>query len=292
MFSTLTERGAAATLDALSAGASDYVHKPSNVGSIEESRNEVRSALIPKIKALGGAQAGDGRRHRGRSRARADRRGAVVAPGTAPVLRRRTVPHPGYQVLVVGCSTGGPEALCEVLRALPPLPVPIAVVQHMPPVFTTQFAGRLDRMCAFDVREATDGSPLAPGTAVIAPGDHHLELVRGALGFSARLHDGPPENFCRPAVDPLFRSAAEVAGEAVLAVVLTGMGQDGRLGATRIVDAGGSVLVQDEPTSVVWGMPGAVAEAGLAEEVLPLEQIAPAVLRRLAASTSRSVVGG
>jgi two-component system chemotaxis response regulator CheB len=169
-----------------------------------------------------------------------------------------------------------------VLRTLPAsLPVPILLVQHMPPVFTRQFAQRLDRLCALTVVEAVDGTPLVPGMVHLAPGDHHLTIRRTGRGLFTALDQSAPENFCRPAVDPLFRSAVEAFDGAVLGVVLTGMGADGRLGAGRIREAGGAVVVQDQATSVVWGMPGAVATAGFADEVLPLDRVAEAITRRL-----------
>jgi two-component system chemotaxis response regulator CheB len=157
----------------------------------------------------------------------------------------------------------------------------------MPPVFTRQFAQRLDRLSALRVVEAVDGTPLLPGTVHLAPGDHHL-LVRADRGgqFCTALTQDPPENFCRPAVDPLFRSAVAAYGGAVLGVVLTGMGSDGRLGAGAIREAGGTVLVQDQATSVVWGMPGAVTQAGFADEVLPLDRVAEAIHRHLAATSA------
>jgi two-component system chemotaxis response regulator CheB len=155
-------------------------------------------------------------------------------------------------------------------------------VQHMPPVFTRQFAQRLDRLSPLRVVEAADGSPLVPGTAHLAPGDHHLVVRASPRGLQTGLHQGPPENFCRPAVDPLFRSAVAAYDGAVLAVVLTGMGSDGRNGAAEIRAGGGTVVVQDQATSVVWGMPGAIAQAGLADEVLPLGRIAEAITRHLA----------
>ncbi|MGY1630727.1 chemotaxis response regulator protein-glutamate methylesterase [Geodermatophilus sp. SYSU D01186] len=271
MFSTLTERGAAATLDALSAGANEYVTKPANVGSVAQSMESVREQLIPKIKALTGRPATPGPSRPAPPPVRiappAPRQGAVKAPA----------------VLVIGSSTGGPEALAKLLPALPAtLPVPVLLVQHMPPVFTRQFAQRLDRLSALRVVEAVDGTPLVPGTVHLAPGDHHLTIRSTGRGQYTVLTQGPPENFCRPAVDPLFRSAVDTYDGAVLGVVLTGMGSDGRLGAGRIREAGGSVVVQDQATSVVWGMPGAVASAGFADEVLPLDGIAEAIHRRLA----------
>ncbi|MBB3041665.1 protein-glutamate methylesterase/protein-glutamine glutaminase [Nocardioides soli] len=271
MFSTLTERGAVATLDALAAGASDYVPKPANVGSVSRSMEQVRDALIPRIKSLVP-----------RPDARPAGAGPVATPAPAPTLRP-PAPQPvgGYRLVVVGSSTGGPEALGSVLSGLPPLPVPIAVVQHMPPLFTQQFAARLDRQLPVEVTEAVDGQVLRPGTVCIAPGDFHLEIVADGRAFVARISQTPPENYCRPAVDVLFRSAAAVAGPAVLGVVLTGMGSDGCKGARTIVERGGSVIAQDRATSVVWGMPGAVTSAGLAERVLPLGDIPGEINRRL-----------
>jgi two-component system chemotaxis response regulator CheB len=275
MFSTLTERGASATLDALAAGANDYVTKPANVGSVAQSMESVREQLTPRIKALTGRPVPTG-----------PARAAVPPP--APV--RPPAPRSGAPkqpaVLVIGSSTGGPEALAKVLPLLPAtLPVPILVVQHMPPVFTRQFAQRLDRLCPLTVVEAVDGTPLAPGTVHLAPGDHHLRIRRSGRGLVTALDQAPPENFCRPAVDPLFRSAVETLDGAVLGVVLTGMGSDGRLGAGRIREGGGAVVVQDQATSVVWGMPGAVATAGLADEVLPLDRVAEAITRRTTGPT-------
>jgi two-component system chemotaxis response regulator CheB len=185
-------------------------------------------------------------------------------------------------VLAVGCSTGGPEALTAVLRHLPAdLPVPVVVVQHMPPVFTRLFAERLDRAGNLSVSEAVDGTTLRPGHVYIAPGDHHLEVVRVGTAVRTRLQDGPPENFCRPAVDVLFRSVAAAYRGAALGLVLTGMGQDGKRGAEHLRSGGARIVVQDEASSVVWGMPGAVATAGLADSVLPLDQIGSAVLERI-----------
>ncbi|MDN4173581.1 chemotaxis response regulator protein-glutamate methylesterase [Nocardioides sp. SOB77] len=275
MFSTLTERGAVATLDALAAGASDYVAKPANVGSVGRSMEQVRDALIPRIKSLVPHH-------------RAARLGATAPPvvptrEAPPTALRPPRPAPvgGHRVVLVGSSTGGPEALGALLAALPPLPVPVVVVQHMPPLFTRQLAARLDRNVAARVVEAEHGQPLLPGTVTIAPGDQHLHVTGRPGRLTARLSQEPPENYCRPAVDVLFRSAVEAVGGAALGVVLTGMGQDGCRGAQLLVDAGGSVLAQDQASSVVWGMPGAIAGAGLAEQVLPLTDIAPELVRRL-----------
>jgi two-component system chemotaxis response regulator CheB len=283
MFSTLTERGATATLDALSAGANDYVTKPANVGSVGQSMESVREQLIPRIRALTGRPPGP-----------AAARAAAAAPVAPRIPAPRSGPRSRPAVLVVGSSTGGPEALAKVLPHLPAsLPVPVLMVQHMPPVFTRQFAQRLDRLSALRVVEAVDGTPLLPGTVHLAPGDHHL-LIRPDRGgqFRTALTQDAPENFCRPAVDPLFRSAVAAYGGAVLGVVLTGMGSDGRQGAGAIREAGGTVLVQDQATSVVWGMPGAITQAGFADEVLPLDRIAEAIHRHLAAVPAGSTTAG
>jgi two-component system chemotaxis response regulator CheB len=193
-----------------------------------------------------------------------------------------TGPATRIGVVAIGCSTGGPAALADVLRTVPAsLPVPIVVVQHMPPLFTTLLAERLDRSSPVTVVEATDGAELRPGTVYIAPGDRHLEVAPGTGGrMTARLTSAPPENFCRPAVDPLFRSVAKHYGASALGVVLTGMGSDGKLGAEAMRRTGARIIAQDEATSVVWGMPGAVAAAGLADTVLPLSQIGHRVVAR------------
>jgi two-component system chemotaxis response regulator CheB len=306
MFSTLTERGASATLDALVAGATDYVTKPANVGSVQESLDRVASEIIPKIKALVPRRAGSpagpaapaapARASAPVSSLPAARAGgtSLHGHGRSPVVTRPApAPHP-VSAVVLGSSTGGPEALSKLLGALSaPPPVPVLVVQHMPPVFTRQLAQRLDRLGPATVVEATDGEVLKPGTVYIAAGDHHLELSRSAGQLRTKLTDGPPVNFCRPAVDVLFRSAVRELGGQLLAVVLTGMGADGRTGCEDVVGAGGTVVVQDEPTSVVWGMPGAVAAAGLAHRILPLGEVAPALESVLArAGRPSAPIGG
>lgn len=281
MFSTLTERGASATLDALELGASDYVTKPANVGSVQASMEAVREQLVPRIRGLC--------RHVVRTAVGVVPRPAPVVPGAgaAPAPRRST----RVDVVAIGASTGGPDALSTVLSALPgDLPVPVVVVQHMPPVFTRQFADRLDGKVALQVAEATAGMPVRPGLAVIAPGDFHLRFRGAAAGqVVAALDQGTPENYCRPAVDVMMRSVVDTWGGNVLAVVLTGMGSDGARGCAEVVAAGGSLLVQDEATSVVWGMPGAVVAAGLAPSVLPLHQIGPAIVERVRAGRGASL---
>jgi chemotaxis response regulator CheB len=216
---------------------------------------------------------------------------AATAGATAPALPRRASPLESTSVrtgrptrlecVAIGVSTGGPNALAVLLPALPAdFPLPIVLVQHMPPIFTSNLAQSLRGVSKLRIREAAEGDVLEPGLVLIAPGDFHMALKRREHSAQVILHRGEPENFCRPAVDVLFRSVAELYGAGALAVVLTGMGQDGMLGAQRIRAAGGQVLAQDEASSVVWGMPGAVARAGLADAVLPLENLAAEVLRR------------
>jgi len=306
MFSTLTANGASATLEALAAGATDYVTKPANVGSVRESIQSVREQLIPRIYALAPKQQRPGAAPP-RPGTPPARPGALPPPGRpgAPLAGRPPLATPAgppapagarqpgrpakgktpgqrVDVIAVGCSTGGPDALAKVVQGFPKdLPVPVVVVQHMPPIFTKMFADRLDRASAVKVVEATADVPLAAGTVYIAPGDKHLEVVRKGTSVVTKLHEGPPENSCRPAVDPLFRSVASVFGAHALTVVLTGMGQDGKKGCEVLAKVGSEIVVQDEETSVVWGMPGAVAAAGLADVVLPLGSISDTVLARV-----------
>lgn len=293
MFSTLTERGTATTMDALLRGANDYVTKPANVGSVAEAQARVRASLIPKVHALAGARrAADRPRPSGPLAGRASASPAGVprtlerrpAAPASPARRRVSGPSPRVELVVIGVSTGGPNALAALVPALPAdLPVPVCIVQHMPPMFTKLLADRLDAASPLRVREAVAGEPLRAGQVLIAPGDHHLVVATHGGRRVAELRDTPPENSCRPAADVLFRTAAQSVGGGVLGVVLTGMGHDGRHGAEAIAEAGGRVVVQDEATSVVWGMPGAVVQAGVADEVAPLEQIAGIIGRRVAA---------
>jgi two-component system chemotaxis response regulator CheB len=281
MFSTLTERGAIATLDALTFGASDYVTKPANIGSVGIALQRVREQLIPKIKALCQAP-------HPATPARAPFPAPVptVTPIAGPALA-----SPGRRgaidVVTIGVSTGGPNALAAIIPHIPGnLPVPIVLVQHMPPLFTRFLAERLNSQSALEVREAGGGEELLPGTVYIAPGDYHMVVERKGARIVTALTQAPPENSCRPSVDVLFRSVSETYRSAVLAVVLTGMGQDGLRGCEDIKRWGGSVFVQDEATSVVWGMPGFVVRAGLADRVLPLTDVAAELVRRVTTGTS------
>lgn len=278
MFSSHTEHGASVTIEALSRGAADFVTKPSQTASAEAAMMVVREQLLPKIKVLG--------KVRRRPLPEASRPPAVVSAAVAKVpavvAPTITFKRSVIELVCIATSTGGPEALETVLTGLPAnFPVPIAVVQHMPPFFTKQLAKRLSDKCAIRVHEAESGQPLEPGTALIAPGDFHLEVRRRSSRCYAVTTTDPPENSCRPAADVLFRSAAAEFGHQMFAVVLTGMGQDGLKGCEAVRNSGGSVVVQDEATSVIWGMPGSVSRAGLASMELPINKIAAEIIRRV-----------
>jgi two-component system chemotaxis response regulator CheB len=266
VISTLTQRNAEISLKCLSLGALDYLPKPDTNRQVSTSAS-FRADLIAKLEVLG-------------PRPRCGGGGAREARA-APV--RRTLPTaPRY--LLIGASTGGPKAIGEVLSKMGPRlgRVPTLIVQHMPPIFTAVFAEHLSAQLGLPVREAEHGEPLTPGKVIVAPGGRHMGLTRAGGQVLVRLDDGPPANFCKPAVDVLFRDAAAILGASALAVVLTGMGSDGVHGARALVSAGAAVLAQDEATSTVWGMPGKIARAGLAHDVLPLGAIA---------STVRSLMG-
>jgi len=274
MFSSLTQHAGATTLEALARGATDYVTKPSGARSRAEAEEQVRRELVPKVRALGARDA--------------SRLPAPVATPSRPLPAYRATEGGARpaEILAIGCSTGGPNALGEVFGGLPPsLGVPVVVVQHMPPIFTKLLAERLNALGRLRVREAQEGDALERGLALVAPGGSHLRVVRrGGRAFVA-LDQGPPVNSCRPAVDNLFDSVASVFENRALAVVMTGMGQDGLRGCERIRANGGQVVVQDEASSVVWGMPGFVAKAGLAHAVLPLRSIAGEILTRVSRRT-------
>lgn len=275
MFSTLTEKGAVRTLDALAAGATDYVTKPANIGSVALSLQRLEEELVPKIKL-------HGRRFVAPLPARAPIGSTPVATAsTAPRGAASTEP---VAIVCIGTSTGGPNALADVFASVPRnLPVPIVIVQHMPVLFTKMLAERLDKLGSVRFFEGQEGQVLENGCAYIAPGGHHMEVVRKAEKLQLHLHSGPPENSCRPAVDVLFRSVADVCGGATLAIVLTGMGQDGLHGCRLLHECHAQILTQDEASSVVWGMPGQVTQAGLATRVLPLAKIGSELCRRVAA---------
>lgn len=271
MFSTLTHRGATATLDALTLGADDYVPKERNTLGLAASMEDLRHDLLPKIHAL--CQRNLARQGRMRPEVQAK----PVAVRQQPRGAESTV-----EIVVVGVSTGGPDALCKVLPGIPrDLPVPMVMVQHMPAVFTRLLAERLTLKSPMPVKEAAGGESLTPGTIWLAPGGKHLTLCGNRSGVRLELDMSPPRNFCRPSVDVLIESAAGIYGAGTLAAILTGMGSDGLHGCEMVRKRGGQVVAQDEETSVVWGMPGAVVRAGVADAVRPLTMIADEVVQRV-----------
>ncbi|MGD1147045.1 MAG: chemotaxis-specific protein-glutamate methyltransferase CheB [Thermoanaerobaculaceae bacterium] len=279
MLSAHTEQGAAITLEALSLGASDYLPKPAGLSNLEETREYLREQLIPKVKALCAGRVGHAV-------------SALVAQ-PAPEGTRRAAVQPRadrLEIVGIGVSTGGPNALATLLSGVArDFPLPIVVVQHMPPVFTRLLAERLSDSTPLKVREAVPGGVLEPGVVWLARGDYHLVVEREGKRLSVNINQEPRENSCRPSVDVLFRSLARVFGGRSLAVVLTGMGRDGLQGCQEIRDVGGQVVVQDEATSVVWGMPGFVANAGLAHAIVPLGLVAGEMERRAWARRSRAM---
>lgn len=272
--STLSQRNAEISLRALSLGAADYLPKPSanKLGANEEFHRE----LLGKVHALGH------RRH-AQAIARPSSSNATAAsakPASNTQITLRNVGSLDPRILVIGSSTGGPQALMAVLKALPTaFEAPIVIAQHMPAAFTPILAQHLEKACGRPCAEATDGQQLRSGAVHLAPGDFHLELAGDRRANHLRLTKAPPENFCRPSVDPLLRSVVRCYGAQTVAVILTGMGSDGLESARTLAAAGGALIAQDEASSVVWGMPGAVAKAGLCSAVLPLSDIPKHVVR-------------
>jgi two-component system chemotaxis response regulator CheB len=260
MASTLTQRNAAVSLKALTLGATDYIAKPTTdkLNASEEFRRD----LIQKVIALG------------QRKKPASGPAAPQTPSRPLALRPAPVRQP--RIIAIGSSTGGPQALLTLLSALPAtVACPIVIAQHMPATFTTVLAQHIARASGRPCAEAVDGMEIKPGSIYLAPGDYHMQVAREGTAYIARLSQTPPENFCRPSVDPLFRSVAQLFGAESCAVILTGMGSDGCKGALVMAATGAPIVAQDEATSVVWGMPGAVANAGICSAILPLPRIAP-----------------
>lgn len=297
MASTLTRRGGEVTIRALSMGAADYAPKP-QAGRLAGAE-EFRRDLLTKLKALAPrpippvptsrdipAQPAPVLRPvappASPSAPAAPPRKLYAPVAQPPAARGQTPRHTGQpQIIAIGSSTGGPQALRDVVAAFPAdCKAPVVIAQHMPALFTKILAEHLSKACSLTCKEAEDGERLTGGNIYIAPGDFHFTVRKDAAGFYAVLDQTPPINFCRPAVDPLFHSVAEATGGRALGVILTGMGHDGREGARILRAAGGTILAQDEASSVVWGMPGAVAEAGLADEILPLARIGAGIAQR------------
>jgi len=262
MASTLTTRGAEIAIRAMRMGAADYVPKPSTIGTVDD--DAFKRELLQKVKGLARQQ-----KKPAQSRAR------------GPIALRAAPPLPA-KLLAIGSSTGGPQALFTLVQGLGRgLSVPVVLTQHMPATFTPLLADHLTRLGAMPCSEAHDGESLIAGRIYLAPGDRHLLVESGRAGMRARLTTDKPENFCRPSVDPMLRSATAACDGRVLVAMLTGMGQDGLAGTKLVIEKGGCAIAQDEATSVVWGMPGAVAQAGLCHAVLPLPRIAPKLLEML-----------
>lgn len=269
MFSSLTGKGAEATVEALARGANDYVMKPTTAGDTTRALDTIRRQLAPKVRALVSVLRRKGESELGEETMLAIDRSVAEGAG---------VRYRPPDIVAIGVSTGGPEALSVVLPSLPEsFPVPVVVVQHMPALFVKVLVDRLDGQCKMRVIEADNGQPLEAGCAYFAPGDHHLLVTRTDEVYRASIKNGPPVNSCRPSVDVLFQALARCAGDRVLGLVLTGMGRDGLDGCRSLTASGSRIWVQDAESSVVWGMPGVVARAGLARRVLPLQEIARAL---------------
>ncbi len=286
MFSVATLEGSRHAADAIARGANAVIGKPSGPGGLSNSLDKIRNEVVPQLRVLAERRAAT------RSlepMVRADVQSPQATPAVsnpsdaAPMPTQRADGHfARVDCVVVGVSTGGPRALEEIVGQFPSdFPVPVLIVQHMPPTFTVMLATRLARRTPLAVVEAGDDMVLSPGTIYIAPGDRHLVVERQGAAIVTRLNEAPPENSCRPSADVLFRSAVEHFGARVLGVVLTGMGEDGMRGCEVIRHAGGRIIVQDEATSVVWGMPGAVARRGLADAILPLAEVVPEIVERV-----------
>lgn len=294
MASTLTSRNAEVSLKALSSGATDYLPKPSSAREIS-GENDFKRELLEKVKNFG-----ELRRHQIGGSVTARKMPRKPAPGEIPPpvpggapkrwemrdakdvkLRPASTTKP--DIIAVGSSTGGPQALFAFFKGLSKtVSLPIVVTQHMPATFTTILAEHITRMTGWECKEAEDGDKLMTGRILLAPGDFHMLVEQKGPERIVRINQDPQENFCRPAVDPMLRSVVKVFGSRVFTVILTGMGNDGLKGSQMVIDAGGTVIAQDQPTSVVWGMPGAVASAGLCSAVLPIEKLPGYVVNYLA----------
>ncbi len=277
MASTLTERNADISLKALEAGAADYIPKPTSTTNIAGA-SDFKRDLLEKIRILGAAA----RRAAGRPMPKAtsrpgqiqDKVSKLALVPTGPVTLRKASNVFKPKILAIGSSTGGPQALLALFRDMrPTIGVPVVVTQHMPPTFTRILAEHIAKATGWTCTEAKDGDVLEPNHAYIAPGDFHMEVVEAPGGPTIQMNQNPPENFCRPAVDPMLRSVVKIYGSKVLTAILTGMGSDGLKAGKMVTEEGGTVVAQDEDTSIVWGMPGAVAEAGICSAVLPIEKL-------------------
>jgi two-component system, chemotaxis family, protein-glutamate methylesterase/glutaminase len=277
MFSTLTERGASVTVEALVKGATDYIAKPSSLGGGKDKNfEEISGELCKKIRMhLAGKLASSAKP------SLQTFRGATAGQSQIQSKFKNVSSRTGFNALCIAVSTGGPGAMVELFKKLPKMDIPIFITQHMPPLFTKMFAVQLNTYSPYTITEAQDGEIVQNGHAYVAPGDYHMTVVKEGLHCKIKLNQDALENSCRPAADVMFRSLAQIYGKELLGLVLTGMGSDGAKGAKVICDAGGEVIVQDQATSAVWGMPGAVVALGCATEELPLLQIPEVVYRKV-----------
>ncbi len=283
MFSTLTAQGAKVTIEALSKGAFDFVQKPTGTKAFQESQKKIEQELVPKILACAESMKRPAFRRVLRPTAPPPQKRPVppTRVSKAPTVRPRVTTRMAFrpEAVAIGVSTGGPNALNEVIPRFPAnFRLPVFLVQHMPPVFTKQLADRLNSKSKLTVKEAEDGELVRPATVYVAPGDFHMLVKKNDRGHMIRLTQDPPVNSCRPAVDPLFESLADAYKGRVVAVVMTGMGHDGRDGAKVLKEKGAYIIAQDQETSVVYGMPKFVAEAGIADKICPLDAITPTIL--------------
>ena len=283
MQSTLTLKGADISLRALQMGAADYIPKPTSNRDISGGL-DFKTELLEKVRALGHAKRRTASKRPKPVAASSPIPSVIHTPRASlhagPVVLRTHTPEPP-DIIAIGSSTGGPQALFTLLGAMRAGTVkqPIMITQHMPATFTTILGEHISRVSGWDAKEAVDGETLVGGRVYIAPGDFHMVLEARNGNKILRLNKNPPENFCRPSVDPMLRSITELFGKRVLVCILTGMGADGMRGGTDVVNHGGTVIAQDEATSVVWGMPGAAAHAGICSAVLPLPEIAPWMIK-------------
>ena len=273
MVSSLTEHGADVTLDALAMGAVDYLPKPKI--DLAATLKDYGDQLTEKVKTAARARVRALDPTRPLPQPRPSYGADAVIPAGAPPKHLRTTDR----VIAIGASTGGTEAIKEVLMGLPPDTPGVVVTQHIPKAFSGPFAKRMDQCCQMTVYEAQDGQQILPGHAYIAPGDQHLLVIRDGARYVCRLDDGTPVNRHKPSVDVLFRSVAQNVGRNAIGLLLTGMGKDGARGLKEMKEAGSPTIAQDEATSVVWGMPGEAVSIGAAEKVLPLGEIAAATMR-------------
>ena len=274
MYSSLTTRGGKATLEALALGANDFVPKPTSAKDVFEAVSYIEKEVVPKVRYWS-------------SQNRRDEASQSKPVNSKNNVSLPSVPQKPIEIVAIGSSTGGPNALADLLSRLPAdFDLPILVAQHMPKLFTKPLAERLDKLSPLKVSEASDNTVIRPGEVLIAPGDLHLTVEGDRLTKHAKLSDSAPENSCRPSVDVLFRSVAKCYGKAALAVVLTGMGKDGLAGSQVLQDGGAYVIAQDEQSSVVWGMPRAVQEANLANQIVALDDMADEIIQVVRKSKS------